>query len=90
MCATDFGEYMAANVLRPFDMTSSAYLWSETVSKHKATAHDQNGRPVARAHNTPTNVARYGAAGSLLTTAADYTVLGGKIVFERKPDRRTP
>jgi predicted amidohydrolase YtcJ len=26
----------------------------------------------------------------LLATAADYTVLGGKIVFERKPDRRAP
>ena len=86
VCATDFGEYMAVNVLRPFDMTSSTYLWSETVSKHKATAHDQNGRPVARAHNTPTNVARYGAAGSLLTTAADYAKFLIEVMAPKPPD----
>jgi CubicO group peptidase (beta-lactamase class C family) len=72
VCATDFGEYMTANVLRPFGMASSAYLSSEAVMKHKAAAHDQNGQEIAKPQNTPTNVARYGAAGKLLTTAADY------------------
>lgn len=72
VCATDFSEYMTAKVLRPFGMTSSTYLWSGSVSQHKATAYDQNGNPIDRAHNTAISVARYGAAGSLLTTARDY------------------
>ncbi len=72
VCATDFGDYMAANVLRPFGMTSSGYVWNETIGHRLVARHDKNGQPIQRAEATAMDVARYGSAGSLLTTATDY------------------
>jgi CubicO group peptidase (beta-lactamase class C family) len=78
VCASDFGEYMIANLLNPFGMTSSGYVWNETIDKKLASAHDKNGQPIQRRRSTEADVARYGSAGSLLTTATDY----GKFVIE--------
>ena len=86
VCATDFSEYMTANVLRPFGMTASAYLWSDKIAEYKATAHDEQGRPMERKHNTPASVARYGAAGSLLTTSADYAKFLIEVMSQKPPD----
>jgi len=71
VCATDFGDYMAANLLAPFGMTSSGYVWTESIGQRLATPHDGNGQPIERSKNTAINVARYGAAGSLLSTPSD-------------------
>jgi CubicO group peptidase (beta-lactamase class C family) len=72
VCASDFGEYMKANLLVPFGMTSSGYVWTEATGKKLARAHDANGRPLPARKSTAVDVARYGSAGSLLTTATDY------------------
>lgn len=72
VCATDFGDYMAANLLTPFRMTSSGYVWTDAIGKKLASAHAANGQPLQRSRSTATDVARYGSAGSLLTTATDY------------------
>jgi CubicO group peptidase (beta-lactamase class C family) len=72
VCATDFGDDMAAHLLKPFGMTRSGYVWTETLGRNQAAAHDRDGKPFARHKSTAIDVARYGSAGSLLTTAGDY------------------
>jgi CubicO group peptidase (beta-lactamase class C family) len=72
VCATDFGEYMEANLLRPFAMTHSGYGSTPAMERQMATRHDKDGQPMASPIATAVDVARYGAAGSLMTTAADY------------------
>jgi len=66
-------DYMQAHVLSPFGMSSSAYLWNESIGRRMAWPHDGEGRPLPE-NKKPTHesVARYGAAGDLLTTPTDY------------------
>lgn len=73
VCATDIDEYLKANVLTPFGMTSSGYLWNDTMEKHVAAGHDEKGKPT-KLNRKPTgpSVARYAAAGGLCTTPTDY------------------
>jgi CubicO group peptidase (beta-lactamase class C family) len=72
ICATDFGDYMAANVLTPFGMTSSGYVCTEAIGKKMARPHDKNGLALPMRRSSAVDVARYGSAGALLTTATDY------------------
>jgi CubicO group peptidase (beta-lactamase class C family) len=73
VCATDIDVYMKANILVPFGMTSSGYLWNDTMEKHMAAGHDEKGKPT-RINRKPAgpSVARYAAAGGLCTTPTDY------------------
>jgi CubicO group peptidase (beta-lactamase class C family) len=76
VCATEpsLDGYMKANVLVPFRMTSSGYLWNDTMENHMARGHDEKGKPTGL-NRKPTGpaVARYAAAGGLCTTPTDYT-----------------
>jgi CubicO group peptidase (beta-lactamase class C family) len=71
--ATDIDEYMKANILTPFGMTSSGYIWNDTMEKHMARGHDPKGH-ASKESRKPTGpgVARYAAAGGLCTTPTDY------------------
>jgi CubicO group peptidase (beta-lactamase class C family) len=71
--ATDIDDYMKAKILVPFGMTSSGYLWNDTMEKHMARGHDPKGQP-SKMNRKPTGpgVARYAAAGGLCTTPTDY------------------
>lgn len=73
VCATDFDGYMRANVLEPFGMDSSGYLWTKSMEQHAARGHDETGKRSEdrRKPNGPA-AARYGAAGGLCTTPTDY------------------
>jgi CubicO group peptidase (beta-lactamase class C family) len=73
VCATDLDVYMKANVLVPFGMASSGYLWNDTIEKRMAPGHDEKGKPTGL-NRKPTgpSVARYAAAGGLCTTPTDY------------------
>src|SRR5262245_13429885 len=64
--------YMKANLFVPFDMTSSDFAMTAKVKRNAARPHDEKGTPLEL--NTPTaeSIARYGAAGGLLTTPSDY------------------
>ena len=66
-------DYMQAQVLSPFGMSSSAYLWNGSIDRRMAWPHDSAGQPLPN-NKRPTHesVARYGAAGDLLTTPTDY------------------
>lgn len=73
VCSTDIDAYLRANVLTPFGMTSSGYLWTAAMEKHMAAGHDEKGKPT-KLNRKPTGpaVARYAAAGGLCTTPTDY------------------
>ena len=72
VCATDFASYMSREILQPFGMTNSTYQATEHQFKQMAHGHDGRlkAKPPARARGS--DVARYGSAGGLLTTANDY------------------
>jgi CubicO group peptidase (beta-lactamase class C family) len=71
VCASDFGDYMIAHVLRPFAMTSSGYVWNEAIGQNMARPHDKNGLPITYVKRSAIDVARYGSAGALLSTPTD-------------------
>lgn len=73
VCATDIGDYMKTTILTPFEMTSSSYLWTEQLGKNAAAAHGVDGKMFSKKHQDATDLARYAAAGGLLTTAKDYS-----------------
>jgi len=68
VCATDFDQYMKANLLVPFGMTSSGYVYREGMAR----PHDDQGRLIADRMTTAIDAARYGSAGALHSTVNDY------------------
>jgi CubicO group peptidase (beta-lactamase class C family) len=73
VCATDIGEYMVKNVLIPHGMTSSGYVWNNTLGKNEALPHNSKGEPQQKRHSTAVDMARYASAGGLITTAKDFS-----------------
>jgi CubicO group peptidase (beta-lactamase class C family) len=87
VCATDIGDYLKANVLKPFGMSSSGYLWTSDYETRAAEGHDSNGRmrrPRRRASAVDT--ARYAAAGGLHTTAREYARFLSEVIEPRPPN----
>lgn len=72
VCATDFDEFMRRSLLDPLGMTSSGYVWDNRFESRAARPHDVQGRPLPWKKPNAADVARYGAAGELRTTAGDY------------------
>jgi CubicO group peptidase (beta-lactamase class C family) len=81
-------DYMRSNVLVPFGMTSSGYLWSASIERHMAPGHDEKGNPTGldRKPNGPT-LSRYGMAGGLCTTPTDYAKFLMEILDPKPSDR---
>jgi CubicO group peptidase (beta-lactamase class C family) len=71
VCASDFDAYMKGQLLVPFGMTASGYLWIDAYDTRMARGHALDGKQLDR-KATARDAARYGAAGGLHTTAADY------------------
>ena len=71
VCAIEIDGYLKTNLLRPFGMSSSGYVW-DVPSANTAAAHDRDGKPRNRPGATPIMAARYGAAGGLSTSAPEY------------------
>ena len=72
VCASDFGEYMEGNLLRPFGMASSGYAFTPAMQRVLAAPHDADGTLLPNDPPAPPVIARYGSAGALMTTASDY------------------
>jgi CubicO group peptidase (beta-lactamase class C family) len=62
-----FDEYVREAVFKPLAMTSSSFSWQDRYKQLKAFNHDALGNPTGQGENNPMD-----AAGSLLTTSADY------------------
>lgn len=73
VCATDIADYMKTNLLVPFNMNSSSYLWTEELAKNSASPHGVDENVINKPHQNATDMARYASAGGLLTTAKDYS-----------------
>lgn len=67
-----FEAYMQARLLEPLGMRSSGYVWRNSFARRMARPHGVSGKPMDNKHSSPADVARYGSAGALLTTALDY------------------
>jgi CubicO group peptidase (beta-lactamase class C family) len=81
-CATDFDAYMKANVLAPFGMAASGYLYRDGMAR----PHDEQGRLITDRKSTPIEAARYGSAGNLHSTANDYAKFLIEIIDPKPPD----
>jgi CubicO group peptidase (beta-lactamase class C family) len=87
VCATDFDAYMHANLLVPFGMTSSGYVYTGSYERHAAAPHDAHGQPLPRQKASDIDAARYGAAGMLHTTATEYAKFLIEIIDPKPSDR---
>jgi hypothetical protein len=67
-------------------MRSSGYVWSAAYAKRMAGPHDRSGKPMDNKKSTPAAVARYGSAGALLTTSADYARFLIEVISPRPAD----
>ena len=74
-----FEAFMRDDILLPLGMTSSRVTWDLEYATRIAKPHDENGKRYAGKFVTPATgtereegMARYGAAATLMTTAADY------------------
>jgi len=81
-----FETYMPKNLFAPFRMTSSGYVWNQTFAARMARPHDEKGRPLENQKSTPTDVARYGSAGALLTSASDYATFMIEVIAPKPRD----
>ena len=86
VCATNFGEYMETNLLRPFGMTRSGYVWTSVMQRDAARPHDKAGQPLPQSGSTALSVARYGSSGSLMTTAGDYAAFLVEVMQSKPAD----
>src|SRR5262245_20018967 len=82
VCATDFDAYMKANLLVPFGMTSSGYLYRDGMAR----PHDEKGQILADRKSTPIAAARYGSAGQLHSTVNEYAKFLIEVIAPRPPD----
>jgi CubicO group peptidase (beta-lactamase class C family) len=68
MCTTDFDAYMKTNLLVPFGMISSGYLYRDGMAR----PHDEKGQLIPGRMTTAVDAARYGSSGQLHSTVKDY------------------
>jgi CubicO group peptidase (beta-lactamase class C family) len=82
-----FDPFMKANVLVPFQMTSSGYVWNGMFEQQMALPHDRGGKPLPRKRSSAEDVARYGSSGALLTTPTDYARFLIEVIAPKTSDR---
>jgi CubicO group peptidase (beta-lactamase class C family) len=73
VCATDIGEYLEQHVLQPLEMKSSGYLTRDSMKAKYALPHNLQGEIISKPPQEAIGLARYAAAGGLLTTVNDYS-----------------
>jgi CubicO group peptidase (beta-lactamase class C family) len=82
MCATDFDAYMKANLLVPFGMMSSGYLYRDGMAR----PHDEKGQLIPGRMTTAAEAARYGSSGQLHSTVKDYAKFLIEIIEPKHAD----
>ena len=87
VCATDIGTYLKTNVLAPYGMSASSYVWNDYLEHHMARPHDVLGKPLPLSQPTAVDAARYAAMGGLRTTSIEYA---GYLTEILSPHAATP
>ena len=77
---------MQRNVLTPFGMRNSTYRWTERLLKRTALGHDSKGKARRPSETRGSDVARYGSAGGLYTSARDYAQFLVELLVPRPGD----
>ena len=81
-------DYMRANILVPFGMSSSGYMWNDRIARHMASGHDEQGKPTGLNRRPDgQTVSRYGMAGGLCTTATDYAKFLMEVINPKPADQ---
>jgi len=83
VCATDFDAFMKAQMFRPFQMTSSGYLYQRGMAR----PHDAKGQLIPGRETTAIEAARYGSAGQLHSTVNDYAKFLIEVLAPKPADR---
>jgi CubicO group peptidase (beta-lactamase class C family) len=81
-----FEAYMRTNVFQPFGMASSGYVWNDMFERQAARPHDVKGGALDNRKRTESDIARFGAAGDLHTTAGDYAKFLIEVVKPKPAD----
>jgi CubicO group peptidase (beta-lactamase class C family) len=86
-----FAEFMRVNVLEPFGMASSRFVWDdEAYTRRVARGHDKDGTAIVEPPQTAAQksegLATYGAAAMLQTTPGDYAKFLLEIVDPKPAD----
>ena len=90
VCATvpDINDYMQANLLGPFGMRASGYLWTKTMESRMAQGYDPQGKALTQSRKpSGPSLARYGMAGGLCTTPTDYAKFLLEVMDPKPADR---
>ena len=82
-----YERFVRTRLFEPLRMSSSGYVWDETIERRMASPHDSAGRRFEPNKSTPEGVARYGAAGALLTTPSDYATFLINVINPPPADR---
>jgi CubicO group peptidase (beta-lactamase class C family) len=82
-----FESYMKARLFAPFGMSSSRYVSDDVAERQMARPHDRTGAPLDNRKSTAETVARYGSAGALLTTPADFAMFLLNVIAPRPADQ---
>jgi len=77
---------MKSQLLVPFGMTSSGYVWNDSWAARVATPHDSKGLPLRKSHPTATDVARYASSGGLHSTTTDYAKFLIEVISPKRSD----
>ena len=81
-------DYMRANLLMPFGMTHSGYMWNDWIAQHMAPGHDEQGNPTGLNRRPDgQTLSRYGMAGGLCTTATDYAKFLMEVLHPKPADQ---
>ena len=81
-----FEVFMHKNLLVPFGMTESGYVWNDAFAKLMARPHDRAGEPMKQKKSTVADVARYGSSGALLSRPTDYAKFLIEVINPRPAD----
>ena len=81
-----FEPFMQSNLLVPFGMKSSGYVWNDVFATRMARPHDAKGMALENKKSTAADVARYGSAGALLSTPTDYAKFVIEVIDPKPSD----
>lgn len=86
----NFDDYMRERLFGPLGMSSSGYVWNDRFERRMARPHDKAGQASANKKSSPEDIARYGSAGALLSTAGDLAKFMVAVLAPSHADAHRP